>query len=58
MKGSSEKGKEKGKETFYWDDTSRWEGTFVDNEMDGEGTFYDGEDSWSAKYEKGQLVEE
>ena len=56
--GEFRDGKREGKGTFYWDDTSRWEGTFVDNEMDGEGTFYDGEDSWSAKYEKGQLVEE
>ncbi len=51
------KNKKEGKGIFYWDNKTRWEGTFIDDKMDGVGTYYDGEDSSRKTYEEGKIVE-
>ena len=46
-----------GKGTFFWKDGSRWEGYFKNDEMNGEGIFYKDEESYTAIYKDGQLIE-
>lgn len=50
-------GLREGKGSFQWEDGTKWEGTFKDNEMNGDGVFFDGEESFPARYENGDLVE-
>ena len=50
-------GVKEGKGTFYWKNGNKWEGYFKNDKMNGEGIFYDGEDSFSAIYKNGELVD-
>ena len=45
---------------FYWDDGSRWEGTFSNNKLHGEGMFYNPRTkaSFAATYRNNRLIDE
>ena len=48
--------KKEGNGVFHWDDKTRWEGTWVNDKMDGPGTYYEGEDSVPLTYSQGNAV--
>ena len=55
--GKFRNGKREGKGIFFWKDGSRWEGYFKNDEMNGEGIYYSGEESFTAIYKDGELIE-
>ena len=55
--GKFSNGIREGKGIFYWKDGNRWEGYFKNDEMNGEGIFYKGDESYTAIYKEGELVE-
>ena len=57
MKENLKKNQKEGNGVYYWDDKTRWEGTWVNNQMDGTGTYYDGENCKTKIYEKGKEIE-
>ena len=50
-------GKREGKGVFTWSDGLRWEGTFKNDDLDGEGKFTDGNETFNAKFKDGEIVE-
>ena len=51
-------GLREGEGIFYWEDGTRWEGPFKNNEMNGEGNYYDKEESYPCIYKDGEIAEE
>ena len=51
------KGLKDGKGIFTWRDGLKWDGNFKNDDLDGEGTFYDGKETFKATFKDGDLVE-
>ena len=48
------------KEIFFWDDGCRWEGTFSNYKLHGDGVFYNprNKTSFNVSYKNNRIVEE